>query len=315
MRAKLRAATASVTLGACLFGACQAVTGLGDLQKVECVLDCDAGIRIPADAETGPPCSHTFCASFDEAAVITGWRAMAQSPGTMLALDTVVFRSPPASLLVSIPPSNSTSIATMLSQTFTQGLKGAHLELDLRVGQSGAFPEVDAGPITDAGSEAGTDAGSDAGGDGGDGGDAGKDAGQDAGTGPAVDTGGMIRLASITALDAETATGVTLAWRKDGPVVLVATPSGVGVSELALRLEPAPARDTWVRVKLDVVFDAAGSGSVKVSIDGVSVLDRSGLSIVGSGMPAAQLELGLVTRNATPEFKSNYDNLTLDLDP
>jgi hypothetical protein len=312
MRVRLLVAT-SVIAGLGALFACQTVTGLTDLEKVDCV-ECDAGTVVVIPPETGPTCAHTFCASFDDGPLITGWRAQATSPNATLMLDTQMPKSPPASFLAGVPKGETGSMVATLGQSFTVPLKGAHLELDMRVGQVGTFPQPDAGP-TDAGGEGGAEGGvADAGGDGGDGG---KDGGLDSGTLPAVVViPNNVRVASIFSADVATASGVSIAWRNGGAFVLVVTPaSGGNVSELALPIAPSPALDQWVHVKLDIVFSATGAGSVKMSIDGASVLDKSGLSIVGSGMGGAQLELGLVTRDTTPEFKASFDNVTLDLDP
>ena len=247
--------------------ACQSVTGLTDYTKVDC-LECNV---VDAAAEAGPACTHTFCASFDGATALSGFRAIAQSPGTTILLDTQQVKSPPSSLLVTLPVSAGAGLEATVSQTFPRPLKGAHLELDLRVGPA-AFAEMDA-------------------------------------------AAGLIRLASISVPDFATASGVSLAWRSDGPVVLVATAQDGGVFETAYRLTSAPAVDTWARVRLDAVFDAAGGGSVKVTLDGATALEQGGLSIVGAGEPAVQLDLGLVSRDQTPELRANYDDATLDLDP
>jgi hypothetical protein len=300
MRVRLLVATASMAAFGLLFAACQAVTGLTDLEKVECV-DCEAGI--PA-AETGPPCAHTFCGSFDEGMLMTGWKSQATSPGATLMLDTQMSKSPPASFLAGVPKGDTGSMVAALGQSFAMPLKGAHLELDFRVSQVGTFPA-----IIDAGVDTGGGAGADASAEGGT--DGGGDSGMAA---PPTVLTDIVRLASISSSEVATASGVSLAWRNGGAFVLVFTPNAAGVSELALPLVPAPAVDTWLHLKLDVVFSATGGGSVKVAIDGATVLDNSGLSIVGSGSGGAQLELGVVTRDVTPELKSNYDNVTLDLD-
>jgi len=246
--------------------ACQTVTGLTDYTKVDCV-ECN----VVDAAEAGPVCAHTFCASFDDATALSGWKALAQSPGTTIQLDTQQLKSPPSSLLVMLPVSASGSLVTALTQTFPQPLKGAHLEFDLRIGPA-VFADMDAGA-------------------------------------------GLVRLASISVPDFATASGVSLAWRSDGPVVLVAAAQDGGVGETAYPLQSAPAVDTWVHVRLDAVLDAAGAGSVKVTLDGATALEQGGLSIVGAGEPAVQLDVGLVSRDQTPELRVNYDNATLDLDP
>ena len=315
MRVRLLVATASVAGLGVLFGACQAVTGLTDLEKVDCV-DCDAG-NAP-EVETGPTCGHSFCGSFDDGALMTGWRAQATSPGATLMLDTQTSKSPPGSFLSGVPQGMSGSMVATLGQSFVLPLKGAHLELDMRVGQVGSFPL----PIVDAGPDVKTDAG-EGGVEGGvdaavaDAGTEAGDAGQDSGVvTPTIVITDVIRLASIFSGEVSTPSGVSIAWRNTGAVVIVYTPVSAGVvSELALPFTTSPPLDTWVHVKFDVVFGLAGGGSVKVSVDGATVLDRTGLSIVGSGAGMAQLELGLVTRDTTPEFKSNFDNVTLDLDP
>lgn len=307
MRAKLFVTAASVLGAACAVLACQAVSGLTDIEKVDC-LDCgEAGA-----GEAGPPCTHTFCASFDQGTVLTGWRAQAQSPGGMLALDTQMPKSPPASLLASVPKTESGSAAATLGQSFAKPLKGAHLELDMRLQQIGSFPVaeagVDAGPGMDAGDAATAEL---------EGGvaDASAEGGVDAGPPLGAVLSDFARVATISAGDVTTPTGVALAWRNGGAFVLVFTPiAGGGVSEVALPLVPTPALDKWIRVKLDVVFSATGGGSVKVSIDGAPALDKSGLSIAGAGAPGSQLEIGLATRDTTPELKASYDNVTLDLD-
>lgn len=312
MRAKLLVTAASVLGAACAVLACQAITGLTDIEKVDC-LDCgDSG------GETGPPCTHTFCASFDQGSVLTGWQAQGTSPGGMLALDTQMPKSPPASLLASVPKTERGSAAATLGQSFAKPLKGAHLELDMRLQQIGSFPVpeagVDAGPDADAG-DAATEAveGGVA--------DASTEAGVvDAGAPVGAVLSDFARVATISAGDVATPTGVALAWRNGGAFVLVFTPiDGAnprgGVSEVAFPLVPTPALDKWIRVKLDVVFSATGGGSVKVSIDGAPALDKSGLSIAGAGAPGSQIEIGLATRDTTPELKASYDNVTLDLDP
>jgi hypothetical protein len=246
--------------------ACQNVTGLTDYTKVDCV-ECN----VVDAAEAGPVCAHTFCASFDDMTALSGWKALAQSPGTTIQLDTQQQKSPPSSLLVMLPGSPDGTLVTTLTQSFAKPFKGAHLELDLRMGPA-AF--------------AGTDAGA-----------------------------GGVRLASISVPDFATASGVSLAWRGDGPVVLVATAQDGGVSETAYKLQSAPAVDSWVHLRLDAVLGAAGAGNVKVTLDGATVLEQGGLSIVGAGEPATQLDVGLVSRDQTPELRANYDNATLDLDP
>lgn len=305
-----RKATGVALLATAAVAACQAITGLGDLNKVDC-LECDAGL------DSGPPCAHTFCASFDEGVMNAGWKSVAQSPGTKLELDTTNFKSPPAALLVDVPSSDAGRVAANLGQSFARPLKGAHLELDLRVSTS-AFPEAGA-PTVDAALDAGdggdaaddasaSDAGADA--------EAGADGGastDDAGAGTTV-VGGVVRLASLSAADA-TQVSVALAWLGSGPAILVYRPNDGGAQEIALRFDRAPPLDAWVHVKIDVVFDAAGAGSVRAEMDGALAVERSGLAIVGAGAPASQLELGLTTRSATPAFKVDYDNLTLDLDP
>ena len=272
MRAKVLLAAAVsgslVAMGvvATVSPACQTVTGLNDYTKVDCV-QCN----VVDAAEAGPVCEHTFCASFDDATALSGWKALAQSPATTLQLDTQQLKSPPSSLLVMLPVSASGSLETTLTQSFPRPLKGAHLELDLRVGPA-VFSDMDAGA-------------------------------------------GLVRLASLSVPDFATASGVSLAWRADGPVVLVATAEDGGVGETAYRLQSSPAVDTWVHLRLDAVFDGAGAGNVKVTLDGATVLEQGGLSIVGAGEPAVQLDLGLVSRDQTPELRVNYDNTTLDLDP
>jgi hypothetical protein len=270
MRARLLRATAvsvaSAATACLVVVACQGVSGLTEYTKVDC-LECGTEA---APVEILPPCSHTFCASFDAATVLSGWKALGQSPGAMLQLDTAQVKSPPASLLAVVPANASGSVVATLTQPFAQPLKGAHLELDMRVGPS-AFGDPDAGA-------------------------------------------GSVRLATLSASDVATATGVSLAWRSEGAVVLVAIANDGGTEERAFPLQSTPAADAWVHLKLDAVFDAAGAGSVKVAIDGASVLDQSGLSIVGSGAPGTQLDLGLAARDVTPELRANYDNVTLDLD-
>lgn len=312
MRGKLLVAMASALgTASVVFGvlACQTISGLTDIEKVDC-LDCgDTGA-----GDAGPPCTHTFCAGFDQGTLLAGWRAQSQSPGGMLSLDTAQSKSPPASLLATVPKTDTGSAVASLAQSFGLPLKGAHLELDLRLSQLGSFP-VPEGGISDAGSDADADAGDlDASAD--DSGDASAaEAGVDAGP-PAVVLSDFVRVASISAPDAATATGIALAWRNGGAFVLVVTPlAGGAVSELALPLTPTPALDRFVHVKIDVVFSATGGGSVKVTIDGAPALDRSGLSIAGSGAAGAQLDVGLATRDTTPELKASYDNVTLDLDP
>ena len=223
-------------------------------------------------AEAGPVCAHTFCASFDDTTALSGWKALAQSPATTIQLDTQQLKSPPSSLLVMLPVSASGSLATTLTQPFPQPLKGAHLELDVRVGPA-VFADMDAGS-------------------------------------------GLVRLASTLRAglrDRERRVPGVAERRAGG-----ARRHGAGRRRRRDGV-PAPVRapavDTWVHLKLDAVFDAAGAGSVKVTLDGATALEQGGLSIVGAGEPAVQLDLGLVSRDQTPELRVNYDNVTLDLDP
>lgn len=249
--------------------ACQTVTGLTEYTKVDCV---ECNVVDAAEAETGPVCAHTFCGSFDDKTALSGWQALAQSPGTKIELDMQQQKSPPSSLLVTLPVGMSGgSLLTALTQTFQKPLKGAHLDLDMRIGPT-AFADMDA-------------------------------------------ASGLVRLVSLSVPDFATASGVSLAWRADGPVVLVATTHDGGVGETAYPLTSAPAVDTWVHLRLDVTFDATGIGFVRVAFDGATALEQGALSIVGSGEPAAQLDLGLVSSDQTPELRINYDNTTLDLDP
>ena len=116
--------------------ACQSVTGLTEYTKVDCV-ECNV---VDAD-EAGPVCAHTFCASFDGMTALSGWQALAQSPSTTIQLDTQQQKSPPTSLLVMLPVSARGTLVTALTQTFQKPLKGAHLDLDMRMGPA-AFADM-----------------------------------------------------------------------------------------------------------------------------------------------------------------------------
>lgn len=289
-------------IAAGVLAACQAVSGLGDLNKVDCA-PCEAG----PDPDAAPPCTHTFCASFDQSPVNAGWKAVQQSSGAKVELDNVESKSPPASFLSSVPKNDLGGVEATLSQTFAKPLKGFNLELDVRVAP-GAFPDagapiVDAGPV-DGDAEAAVDAGTVE--------DASAEAGVDAGpVGPFQ--GGLVKLVAMSAAESGDVS-VAFAWTASGPVVIVASPSDAG-TETVLPLTKTPPPNTWAHVKIDVAFDANGKGSVKVQIDGAPALDRNNLSMIGAGAPSSQLTLGLSTRNVTPEFKVNFDNLTLDVDP
>lgn len=300
MRSRLPTVALALLFAAGVVAACQAVSGLGDLNKVDC-LSCEAG----PDGDA-PPCAHTFCASFDQSSVSAGWKAIQQSSGAKVELDTVDPKSPPASLLSSVPKNDIGGVEATLSQTFAQPLKGFHLEVDVRV-QPGAFPDAGA-PPTDSGTDGDADAGFDAGTEE----DAGAEAGVDAGpVGPFQ--GGLVKLVSMSAGESGDVS-VAFAWTASGPIVLVAKPGDAG-TEIAVPLTKSPAPNKWVHVKIDVAFDANGKGSVTVQLDGASALNQGSLSILGAGAPSSQLTLGVSTRNVTPDFRVNYDNLTLDIDP
>ncbi len=301
MRVRVRA---TMLVAAGVFAACQAVSGLGDLNKVDCA-PCDGGI----DPDAPPPCTHTFCASFDQSPANAGWKAIAQSSGAKVELDTTQPKSPPASLLTSVPANDLGGVEATLSQSFEKPLKGFHLELDLRVQPA---PFQDAGSTaTDAGATDAADADADAEVEDASA-EAGVDAGVDAGpTGPIG--GGLVRLVSMAAADAPDIS-VSLAYTAAGPIVLVTNPGDAG-TEIALPLGKIPAPNTWAHLKLDVVFDAGGKGTIKATIDGAPALDKSNLSMVGAGAPGSLLTVGVATRDKTPDFKVSYDNLTLDIDP
>jgi hypothetical protein len=297
--------------------ACQLVTGLTDLDKVDCLV-CDGGAP---EAAPAPTCAHTFCSSFDHPTLLDEWQSVVQSPSTTIQLDTQEVKSPPASLLTAIPAGATGTVETRLGQGFATVAHGAHLELDVRV-EPGAAQPFDAGLADAGGSDDAADAtdatdASDAD-DAADADDAGNaddaaplDAGAPADPLLAIKLARAYRLATVAPGDNLAKVGVALAYTDDGPAVLVATPGG---SELVLPLEQGPAAGVWAHVRLDAVLDPAGAGSVKVTLDGAVVLDRSGLSIGGGDAAATQLELGLAVRNASRSFGVRYDNVTLDLE-
>jgi hypothetical protein len=136
-------ARAGALVGCFLLGSCQVVSSLNKYEKVDCV-NCTDGAPGDAQSETGPSCGHTFCASFDQSTnFLAGWKTFAKSQGATLDLDTVNFRSPPASVLISVPQSAGGFSVTKLAQSFTNALKGAHLELDARFGPV-SFPDAGA---------------------------------------------------------------------------------------------------------------------------------------------------------------------------
>ena len=105
----------------------------------------DAGTSVDdgsvgADADAGSAaCAHTFCSTFDDG--LPGpWSKLVAPPGTSVVTDTAVSTSPPASLLVSIPPTGAARTAAYLEKSFAGVPAKISASFRMRVDSQGDVP-------------------------------------------------------------------------------------------------------------------------------------------------------------------------------
>ena len=101
----------------------------------------EAGTDAPFDAAKdsgtvsfcmGQPTTHYLCADFDEGALTAGWTGMDLAGAGAVALDTLAWKSPPASLASTVPTASGTTNSARLAMDLpSTPFTTVHLEFDV----------------------------------------------------------------------------------------------------------------------------------------------------------------------------------------